>query len=91
MRWTIFVVKYNSVSRKELLNARQQIERSGSVVLGAVLNEVSFDSLSSKKYYNKSYYSHYNSDYYKPSKRRKPAEKGEKAANPAAAQRPVRQ
>ena len=88
---TIFVVKYNSVSRKELLNARQQIERSGSVVLGAVLNEVSFDSLSSKKYYNKSYYSHYNSDYYKPSKRRKPAEKGEKAANPAAAQRPVRQ
>ena len=64
---TIFVVKYNTIGRRELAEAKEQILRSGCDVLGAVLNDVAFDTLSSKKYYNKSYYSYYDSDYYKPS------------------------
>ncbi|MBP3411355.1 MAG: CpsD/CapB family tyrosine-protein kinase [Clostridia bacterium] len=63
----IFSVKYNTISRRELLDAKARIDRTGCEVLGAVLNEVDLEALSSKKYYNKSYYNHYNSDYYKPS------------------------
>ena len=63
----IFAVKYNTISRRELAEAKAQIDRTGCEVLGAVLNEVDLEALSSKKYYNKSYYNHYNSDYYKPS------------------------
>lgn len=61
----IFAVKYNSISRRELQEAKSQIDRAGCEVLGAVLNDVDLETLSSKKYYNKSYYNHYNFDYYK--------------------------
>ena len=60
---TVLVVKYNRVSRRELLEAKAQIDRTGCKILGAVVNEVEFDSLSSKKYYNRSYYSHYGAEY----------------------------
>ena len=74
----IFAVKYNTISRRELAEAKRQIDVTGCEVLGAVLNEVDMDALSSKKYYNKSYYNHYNSDYYKPNEGRAsaPAKKG---------------
>lgn len=62
----VFAVHYNTISRRELMEAKNQIVRAGCAVLGAVLNDVDLDTLSSKKYYNKSYYAHYNSDYYKP-------------------------
>ena len=68
---TIFAVKYNTISRRDLAEAKNQIDRTGCKVLGAVLNDVDLDAVSSKKYYNKSYYNHYNSDYYKPSEGRK--------------------
>ena len=68
---TIFAVKYNTISRRELAEAKVQIDRTGCEVLGAVLNDVDLETLSSKKYYNKSYYNHYNSDYYKPNEARK--------------------
>ena len=57
----LLVVKYNEVSRRELAEAKLQLERAGANILGAVLNDVSFDSLSSKRYYNKGYYSSYES------------------------------
>lgn len=53
---TLFVVKYNEIRRRELQEARQQIERTGCSVLGTALNQISFDSYSIKKYYHKSYY-----------------------------------
>ena len=62
---TIIAVKYNSVDRKELLETKQQIEATGCEVLGAVLNQVSFNTVSSKKYYYKSYYYKYDKKYYK--------------------------
>lgn len=69
----VFAVKYNTISRKELAEAKTQIDRTGCRVLGAVLNEVDVNALSSKKYYNKTYVNHYNSDYYQASS--KPAGK----------------
>ena len=61
---TLIVVQYNTVSRRELMSVKNQVENTGCQILGAVLNDVAFDTLSSKKYYNKSYYSHYYSSYY---------------------------
>lgn len=55
----LLVVSYNKVRRRELVESRRQIEMTGCRVLGAVLNNVSFDSISNKKYYNKSYYAQY--------------------------------
>ena len=66
----IFAVKYDATSRRELQEARQQIMRAGCEILGAVLNSVDLEALSSKKYYNKSYYSGYCSDYYGPTEER---------------------
>lgn len=60
---TIFAVHYNRVRRRQLLDAKQQIERTGCVILGAVLNNVALDSYSSKRYYYKSYYQHYDTSY----------------------------
>ena len=57
---TVLVVNYNSVRRRELGEARRQIERAGCPVLGAVLNEVPMDSYSNRRYYyNQGYYSQY--------------------------------
>lgn len=78
---TLLVVKYNTVSPKELNNAREQIERSGCEVLGTVLNDVSFESLSSKKYYNKYGYSYYTSDYYQDDDGRKKSTKKSQGAD----------
>ncbi len=75
---TLFVVQYNETRRRELIEARQQIERTGCEILGTVLNSVSFDSYSSKKYYNKYYYSHYSSSYYQPDKPGSEKQKREK-------------
>ena len=72
----LFVVGYNQVSRRELLNAKRQIDTAGCKVLGSVLNNVELDSYASRKYYNKSYYSYYSSDYYNPpGKKRAPKAK----------------
>lgn len=61
----LFLVNYNTVGRQEMLEAVRQIQRTGCQVLGAVLNNVSMDSYSNKKYYYKSYYySHYETDYH---------------------------
>ena len=66
----LFVISYNAISRREMQEAKAQIERTGCNILGAVLNNVSFDTYASKKYNYKSYYNtHYESDYYqRPSK-----------------------
>ncbi len=67
----IFVIEYDKTRRKDMMEARDQMEQTGCPILGCVVNKVTFDSLSAKKYYNKSYYSHYNDEYY-----RKPSRKG---------------
>lgn len=73
---TVMVIHYNQITRQEAVAAKTQIERMGCPVLGSVLNAVQFDTLSSKKYHNKSYYNYYASDYYKPMEKRKPRAAG---------------
>ncbi len=53
---TLIAVKYNAVSRQELIDVRDQLAQTGCPILGTVLNQVEFDSYLNKKYYYKSYY-----------------------------------
>ncbi len=64
----IFVAEYEKTHRRDLLEAKKQIVQSGCPILGCIINKVKFDSISARGYYNKSYYSHYNSEYYRPEK-----------------------
>ena len=61
---TALVIKYNSVTRKELVDVKEQLEQTGCPILGTVLVMVEYDNYLNKNYYYKSYYSHYDS-YYK--------------------------
>lgn len=70
----VLVVEYNKTHMRELAECKRQMEQSGTPILGCIINKVSFDRLSEKKYYNKSYYSHYRSGYY----RKTDSEKNEK-------------
>lgn len=60
----IFVVEYQKTRRRELLAARNQIQQTGCAILGCVLNKVTFDTISSKKYYHQNYYSQYTDQSY---------------------------
>ena len=60
---TLFVVRYNKTPRRDLQQAKQQIQRSGCPILGCIINQVDFSSVSSKNYYNKSHYDAYTSNY----------------------------
>jgi capsular exopolysaccharide synthesis family protein len=61
----LFVVSNNLIPRREMIDARLQIEKTGCPILGAVLNKVTFETHSAKKHYYRTYYSHYTSEYYK--------------------------
>ena len=56
---TLLVVNYNTVRRQELISVKEQLEQTGCPIIGTALNMVEFDSYLSRKYYAKSYYSHY--------------------------------
>lgn len=85
---TILVVTNERITRRELVEAKQQIEKSGCMLLGTVMNKVTMDTHKSRKYYYKSYYSHYGTEDYtmKPVKQAedKPAQTA--APQPHAAQ-----
>lgn len=74
----VLVVEYNKTRRRELAEAKWQMEQAGCPILGCIINKVTFESLSAKKYYNKSYYSHYTSEYYRRSKHGDRQESGKK-------------
>ena len=61
---TLLVVTHNSVHRKELIGAKEQLEQTGCPILGTVLNMVEFDNYLSKKYYYRSHYYNYGYGYY---------------------------
>lgn len=56
---TLLVVSYDAVRHQELLDVKEQLEQTGCPIIGTVLNMVQFDNYLSRKYYYKSYYSHY--------------------------------
>jgi len=72
---TLVAVGYNSVHRQELLDVKAQLEQTGVQILGCVLNLVEYDSYVNRKYYYKSYYSHYDRYYTNSSGDEKPAKK----------------
>lgn len=62
---TLLVVSYNNVTRREVQEAKAQLEQTGCPILGTVLNMVELDNYINRKYYYKSYhsyYSHYGDD-----------------------------
>lgn len=59
---TLLLVKYNAVHRKELMEAKAQLEQGGCPILGVVLNQVEFNNFLNKNYY--SYYSYRSYGYY---------------------------
>ena len=59
----VFVIEYGHRSKREVVDAVQQLEQSGCPVLGCVINMVTVKSLAEKSYYKKYYAGHY-SKYY---------------------------
>ena len=57
----LMVVENNKIGCAELKTAMEQLRMTGCEILGAVLNKVSFKTKSAKRYYYRTYYSHYNS------------------------------
>lgn len=55
----VLVVKYNTIPVRQLAEIKSQIQRSGSRVLGTVINQVELDSVASKRYNKKYGYQYY--------------------------------
>ncbi len=49
---SVIVLEYAKTHLRALQEARQQMERTGTPILGCILNKVSMDRLSTKKYYS---------------------------------------
>lgn len=71
----VFVARYRKTRARELTMAKQQMEQANCPIIGCIINAVAMDTLSAKKNYSSSYYSHYNSDYYKKTDDKEPKEK----------------
>lgn len=67
----LFVVTDSGISRRELTDATRQIQKTGTPIVGAVLNKVSFDTRSAKRYYHRTYYTHYSDQYDKEQDRKR--------------------
>ena len=61
----VLIVGYNRGHRQDVADVTAAIQKTGCPVLGAVLNNVDFGTLTSRKYYYRSekYYSYYHSAY----------------------------
>ena len=49
---SVLVLEYNKTHQRALQEAKDQMERTGTPILGCVLNKVTMDRLSTKKYYS---------------------------------------
>ena len=49
---SVLVLEYNKTHRRALQDAKEQMERTGVPILGCILNKVTMDRLSTKKYYS---------------------------------------
>ena len=58
----IFVVEYNKTRRREMLNAKRQMQQSECPIVGCIINKMKYDTLSAKRYSNGAYYNQYNND-----------------------------
>ena len=61
----VFVVEYAKRRKGELQDAVRQMQRSGTPILGCIIDKVTVTTLSEKQYYKSHYYySHYGKEYY---------------------------
>lgn len=60
----VFIIEYGKTRRSEFVQAKKQIDLVNSRILGCVINKMTFNSLTSQRYYNKYQYTHYNNEYY---------------------------
>lgn len=49
---SVLVLEYNKTHRRALQDAKEQMERTGTPILGCIMNKVTMDRLSTKKYYS---------------------------------------
>ena len=49
---SVLVLEYSKTHRRALAETKQQMERTGTPILGCILNKVTMDRLSTKKYYS---------------------------------------
>ncbi len=49
---SVLILEYNKTHRRALQEAKNQMERTGTPILGCILNKVTMDRLSTKKYYS---------------------------------------
>lgn len=63
---SILVVSHKKTRLRDIAECRRQLVQSGTPVLGCIINKVTFSSISEKKYYNRSYYRHYQRAYDRP-------------------------
>jgi len=49
---SVLVLEYSKTHRRALTEAKEQMERTGTPILGCILNKVTMDRLSTKKYYS---------------------------------------
>lgn len=68
---SVMVLEYNKTHRRTLKNALVQMERTGTPIIGCVLNKISLNRL-----FAKSYYYHYGSEYGGYSRQSKGKKKG---------------
>jgi len=67
----VLITRYRKTRTREMVMAKQQIEQANCPVIGCIINAVEMDTLSARKNYSSSYYSHYNSSYYGSTKEKK--------------------
>lgn len=60
---TVLVVAHKKTRLRDIAESKRQLSHSGTPILGCIINKVSFNSISEKKYYNRSYYRNYQRAY----------------------------
>jgi len=60
----VLIATYGDVDKRELVDAKHQLDQSGCRILGAVINQAEIGSYMNRKYYYKKYYKHYGYYYY---------------------------
>lgn len=75
----LLTIAYNEVHRKELLDAKRQLEQTGCPIVGTVLNGVEVDKYANRRYYYKSYYYYYGDEEHEKQHKQKRKKKKQKS------------
>lgn len=70
---SVIVLEYSKTHRRTLMEAKKQMERTGTPILGCILNKIVMDRISTRKYYGygKYGYNGYKQGYYNKNNKKK--------------------